>query len=134
MNESDFDFWISVEDLVEFFDNVYIAHQSSDTMAGLHCDGETQESFVCFETVHEHFFPVDIKINKILKMIKKQRFRFAGIVQQLDPSIVSLVRSGVFGNWIKDKTDGGAPNNVCCHLFHVVLFLSREEPSEGKLF
>ena len=36
MNESDFDFWISVEDLVEFFDNVYIAHQSSDTMAGIH--------------------------------------------------------------------------------------------------
>lgn len=36
----------------------------------------------------------------------------SGIVQQLDPSIVSLVRSGVFGNWIKDKTDGGAPNNV----------------------
>ena len=45
MNESDFDFWISVEDLVEFFDNVYIAHQSSDTMAGMVSDSETQERF-----------------------------------------------------------------------------------------
>ncbi|KAL5270829.1 hypothetical protein ACHWQZ_G001486 [Mnemiopsis leidyi] len=88
MNESDFDFWISVEDLVEFFDNVYIAHQSSDTMAG--------------------------------------------IVQQLDPSIVSLVRSGVFGNWIKDKTDGGAPNNVK-FLTHNIQFLITQKSIDDKM-
>ena len=34
MNESEHDFWISIEDLVTFFDTIYIAHQSSDTMAG----------------------------------------------------------------------------------------------------
>ncbi|XP_063688738.1 calpain-5-like isoform X2 [Bolinopsis microptera] len=88
MNESDFDFWISVEDLVEFFETVFIAHQSSDTMAG--------------------------------------------IVQQLDPSIVSLVRSGVFGNWIKDKTDGGAPNNAK-FLTHNIQFLVTQQSIDDKM-
>ena len=56
MNESDFDFWISVEDLVEFFDNVYIAHQSSDTMAGMQSDGETRECCELFEKLLVSFF------------------------------------------------------------------------------
>ena len=63
MNESDFDFWISVEDLVEFFDNVYIAHQSSDTMAGTHSVDKTQKGCEYFEKLLVSVFS---RLTKIL--------------------------------------------------------------------
>ena len=60
MNESDFDFWISVEDLVEFFETVFIAHQSSDTMAGKTCGLISANIRFGFWTGGEvHFFARD---------------------------------------------------------------------------
>ena len=62
MNESEYDFWITIEDLIEHFNVLYIAHQSSEAVVG--------------------------------------------IVGQLDSMLTPLL-NGVYGNWVKDKTDGG---------------------------
>ena len=30
----------------------------------------------------------------------------------LDPTLSAMVRCGMYGNWVRDRSDGGAPNNV----------------------